>query len=146
MNAQLARRRANALHEARKWLGTPYQHQAGLCQVGCDCLGLVRGVWQALYGSEPVVIPAYTPHWAETGAAETLQDAARRFLVEIPYVEAAPGDVLLFRFSARHVAKHCAILSAPERIIHAYWGKSVSETSLTPWWRKRIAGAFQFPQ
>jgi NlpC/P60 family putative phage cell wall peptidase len=146
MKEQLALRRASVLHEARKWLGTPYQHQASLCQIGCDCLGLVRGVWQALYGSEPVAIPAYTPYWAETGSAETLQDAARRFLVEMPFAEAVPGDVLLFRFSARHVAKHCAILSAPERIIHAYWGKNVSETSLTPWWRKRVSGAFQFPQ
>ena len=29
---------------ARSWIGTPYRHQASLKGVGCDCLGLVRGV------------------------------------------------------------------------------------------------------
>ena len=33
--------------EARAWIGTPYRHQASLKGVGCDCLGLVRGVWRA---------------------------------------------------------------------------------------------------
>ncbi len=38
--------------EALSWVGTPYRHQAAQKGVGCDCLGLVRGVWRALYGSE----------------------------------------------------------------------------------------------
>lgn len=29
---------------ARQWLGTPYRHQASVRGVGCDCLGLIRGV------------------------------------------------------------------------------------------------------
>ena len=36
--------------EARRWIGTPYRHQASLIGVGADCLGLVRGVWRNLYG------------------------------------------------------------------------------------------------
>lgn len=39
--------------EARSWIGTPYHHQAALKGVGCDCLGLVRGVWRAVYGADP---------------------------------------------------------------------------------------------
>ncbi len=136
--------RAQVLTEARKWLETPYQHQASLCQVGCDCLGLVRGVWRSIYGSEPFKVPAYNVHWAETGEDETLLLAAKEYLMVLPLAEAMPGDVLLFRFSSHHVAKHCAILSAPQRIIHAYSGHCVSETSLTPWWQRRIAAAFQF--
>jgi NlpC/P60 family putative phage cell wall peptidase len=31
---------------ARGWIGTPYRHQASLKGVGCDCLGLLRGVWR----------------------------------------------------------------------------------------------------
>ena len=30
---------------ARGWLGTPYHHQASMKSVGCDCLGLIRGLW-----------------------------------------------------------------------------------------------------
>ena len=34
--------------EARRWLGTPYLHQASECGVGADCLGLLRGVWRGV--------------------------------------------------------------------------------------------------
>lgn len=40
--------------EARSWIGTSYRHQASVKGVGCDCLGLVRGVWRACLGEEPV--------------------------------------------------------------------------------------------
>lgn len=33
---------------ARSWLGTPYHHQASRKGVGCDCLGLIRGIWREL--------------------------------------------------------------------------------------------------
>ena len=68
---------------ARAWIGTPYRHQGSLNGVGCDCLGLVRGVWRDLYGAEPETAPAYSPDWAETSGAEALADAGRRHLVEV---------------------------------------------------------------
>ena len=37
---------ARALAEARRWIGTPYQHQASVLGAGCDCLGVLRGVWR----------------------------------------------------------------------------------------------------
>ena len=46
---------------ARAWIGTPYQHQASLIHVGCDCLGLVRGVRREVNGPEPEEAPPYTP-------------------------------------------------------------------------------------
>ena len=137
--------RLRVVQEARLWLGTPYQHQASLRGAGCDCLGLVRGIWRALYGQEPAPLPPYSPYWAETGARETLLGAAQAYLRAIERDAAQPGDVLLFRFSPRHLAKHCAVLSAPGRMIHAYWGQCVCETALTPWWRRRLCAAFCFP-
>jgi NlpC/P60 family putative phage cell wall peptidase len=138
-------RRAAALIEARRWIGTPYRHQASCRGGGTDCLGLIRGVWRALYGDEPVTVPAYTPDWAERSGCETLLDAALRHLVEIDHKAAQPGDVLLFRPDLGGPAKHCAILSSPYQIIHAYWGRSVAETSLGGWWRRRIVAGFSFP-
>lgn len=138
--------RARALAEAERWLGTPYQHQASVMGVGCDCLGLVRGVWRALYGEEPQTTPPYTPDWAERGGEETLLAAARRWLVEIPVGEACPGDVLVFRMSAGVPAKHCGILSGVgDRFIHAYWGRAVVESWMGDWWRRRIVSAFTWP-
>lgn len=133
------------LAEARDWIGTPYRHQASAKGAGCDCLGLVRGVWRALYGAEPEAPPAYTPDWAERVGSETLLDAARRHMREVPISDAAPGDVLLFRMHAQAPLKHCAILDQEARIIHAYWGRAVVRSRFAPWWRDRCAAAFSFP-
>src|SRR5688500_3156717 len=130
---------------ARQWLGTPYHHPASLQGVGCDCVGLVRGVWRELHGDEPQALPAYTRDWAEAQARETLLEAARRHLVEIPPAEAQPGDVLIFRWRRTAPAKHCAIRATPATMIHALEGAPVSEVSLSPWWRRHLAGVFAFP-
>lgn len=131
------------LAEAHTWVGTPYQHQASAKGAGCDCLGLVRGVWRAHYGAEPELAPAYTPDWAERHGAETLLEAAHRHMRA--QNAAAPSDVLLFRMHADAPAKHAAILDEGDHIIHAYWGRAVVRSRFAPWWRARCAGAFSFP-
>jgi NlpC/P60 family putative phage cell wall peptidase len=130
---------------ARGWIGTPYRHQASLTGVGCDCLGLVRGVWRDVIGDEPETPPAYAPDWAEATRKETLADAAVRHLVPVATADAAPGDVLLFRWRTHLVAKHAAIMTTPQAMVHAHDGAEVCEVVLSPWWRRRIAFAFRFP-
>lgn len=140
---------AAAATAARAWLGTPYRHQASVKGEGADCLGLVRGVWRELFGAEPETPPPYGPDWAEVEGGETLLEAARRRLIEIPVGRMGVGDVVLFRMAAGCPAKHCAILSdadGPEpRMIHAYWGRSVVESWMGPWWRRRLVAAFRWP-
>ena len=75
---------------ARGWLGTPYHDQASLRGVGCDCLGLARGVWRDLVGAEPQPIPPYSRDWGETGTREVLADGARAMMIEIPLAEIGP--------------------------------------------------------
>lgn len=130
---------------ARGWLGTPYCHQASLKHVGCDCLGLVRGVWRELYGEEPEALPAYTPDWAEAGSRETLAEAGRRHLTAVPVEKFQAGDVLLFRWKPHLPAKHAGIAASPTSMIHAQDGARVSEVPLSSWWLRRIAYAFRFP-
>ena len=131
--------------EARSWIGTPYRHQASLKGVGCDCLGLVRGVWRSLLGAEPERAPPYSRDWAEAAGEETLAQAARAHLSEIEPSEFALGDVLLFRYRARYPAKHAAIVTAPDTMVHAHDGAAVAEVAIAPWWRRRLAYAFRFP-
>lgn len=147
--------RIQIIDAARSWLGTPYVHQASAKGAGCDCLGLIRGVWRTLYGAEPEMPPAYTPDWNErrwraAGGEEALLDAARRNMTERVFALGAPktfepGDVLIFRVSADGPAKHCGIATAPDRFIHAYAGRSVLEGHCSRWWRARLAGVFCFP-
>ncbi len=137
--------RAAIVAETRTWIGTPYMHQASVKGAGCDCLGLLRGVWRAFYGPEPETPPPYTPDWAELQGRETLLEAARRWLFEIEIGDAAPGDVVLFRMGPDAPMKHVAIVSAPDQIIHAYWGRAVVESRMTPFWRGKLCAAFSFP-
>lgn len=130
---------------ARRWIGTPYMHQAATLGAGCDCLGLVRGVWREVYGLEPETPGPYAPDWAEARGAEDLAEAAGRHLVPIKTGQAVPGDLLLFRWRDGLPAKHAAILSAPDWMIHAHDGAGVTEAALVPWWRRRISHAFRFP-
>ncbi|MCX5576875.1 NlpC/P60 family protein [Kaistia terrae] len=130
---------------AMAWLGTPYRHQASLKGVGCDCLGLVRGVWRELYGDEPEAMPAYTADWAEARGVDTLAEAAGRHMPPVPLDEARTGDLLLFRWRTGLPAKHAAILIAPDSFLHAHDGASVATAALSPWWRRRAAFTFRFP-
>jgi NlpC/P60 family putative phage cell wall peptidase len=131
---------------AQSWLGTPYHDQASLRGVGCDCLGLARGVGREVVGPEPFPIPPYSRDWCEQGETEVLAEGARRMMIEIPHAEAGPGALLLFRMKPRAIAKHVGILTGPDRFIHAYERLGVIEEQLTHSWRRRVAFAFLFPR
>ncbi|MBS0472358.1 MAG: C40 family peptidase [Proteobacteria bacterium] len=133
---------------SRTWIGTPYIHQASAKGAGCDCLGLLRGVWRELHGSEPETPPPYTPDWAEAAGRETLYMACRRHLIEIDLATLDPGDVALFRMARSGPAKHCGVVaekSGALTLIHARQNRSVCEESFTSFWRRHLAYAFRFP-
>jgi len=44
------------------------------------------------------------------------------------------------------VAKHCGIVTVPDRFIHAYERTGVVEVPLDQAWRRRVAFAFLFPE
>ncbi|WHA40409.1 NlpC/P60 family protein [Agrobacterium larrymoorei] len=135
------------LARAQEWIGTPYRHQASLKGIGCDCLGLVRGVWREIYGQEPELPPPYARDWAERGSEDRLMLAAERHFQPIESMaEALPGDLLLFRWQADCAAKHAGILAGADHFIHAYEQAAVLRSALVPSWRRRIAGIFRFPE
>ena len=67
---------------ARRWIGTPYRHQASRIRVGADCLGLVRGVFEEVMGRENAAEPEL-----ELNAQDVKEDHARLG------IEAAQGFV-----------------------------------------------------
>lgn len=143
MQEQQARR---VIAHARGWIGTPYQHQASLKGVGCDCLGLVRGVWREIYGDEPEGIPPYSPDWAEAGKTDALLAAAERhFLASDGSAKPQTGALLLFRWRKEALTKHVGILTTGDHFIHAHDGACVSEVAFSPWWQRHLAAHFLFP-
>ncbi|WP_323764907.1 NlpC/P60 family protein [Marinovum sp.] len=133
---------------ARGWIGTPYLHQTSVRGAGCDCLGLLRGVWREVMGAEPEPAPAYSRDWSEPQGEERLWQAARRHL-RGRSGPPAPGDVLLFRMRAGAVAKHLGLqarVGAGASFIHSYSGHGVIESPLSTPWARRIVARFAFPE
>ncbi len=133
---------------ARDWIGTPYVHQASRKGVGCDCLGLVRGLWREMLDAEPVAVPPYTQDWSEAAGEERLWLAASTYLREKPLGERAPGDVALLRMREGSVAKHLGILATRDgmpSLIHAYARRGVVESAMVGPWSRRIVAVFAFP-
>lgn len=122
---------------ARLWLGTPYRHRAATLGAGCDCLGLLRGVF-GVAGE----LPIYSARWRDDDGRQELAALARRFLRPAP--GPAAGLVALFRLGATAWPRHCGIFVGPDRFIHAQEGLGVVEASLGDGWRRRLAGSFSF--
>lgn len=140
----MSEQRAALVAEARGWIGTPYRHQASVKGAGCDCLGLIRGLWRGRHGAEPETLPAYGPDWAECRGDEALWQALARHLRSADSAE-QPGDIVLFRMRAGAVAKHLGVLSEAgpsPRFIHAYSGHGVVESPLSRPWARRIVARF----
>lgn len=134
--------------EARDWIGTPYRHQASIKGAGTDCLGLLRGIWRSVLGTEPEPVPPYTEDWAEPSRREVLFEAAERWLLRKSIAETARGDVLLFRMRDGGIAKHLGIQAETHPkagFIHAYTGHGVIESPLSLPWQRRIVARFRFP-
>lgn len=136
--------RQQIIDEAMSWIGTRYMNQHSVKGAGCDCLGLIRGVWREVIGPEPEQPPAYSPSWAEVGDEEYMLDAAARHMRRVSVAQ--PGDVMVFRMRRNMVAKHCAIRVSETHMIHAYQGVGRVECSpMVGYWSRRLVASFEYP-
>ncbi|KZL20986.1 hypothetical protein PsAD2_00978 [Pseudovibrio axinellae] len=138
--------RQDIITEARDWIGTPYQHQASRKGAGCDCLGLIRGLFRLLHNNEPQVPVDYAPEWAELNGEDQLLNAAHRYLHQVqgPLQAPKPAELVLFRWAPQSPCKHLGLMSTRDHFIHAYEAVGVVESPMVPMWRRKIAGRFSF--
>lgn len=136
------------VEQARSWVGTPFRHRASCRGAGADCLGLLRGVWRALYGAEPWHVPAYQNDWTISGGATDLREALRNFFVESSIKTDACGKILMFRMRWNGPPQHLGISALADTgpgFVHAYQPHGVVESALTDAWRRRVIATFSFP-
>jgi NlpC/P60 family putative phage cell wall peptidase len=134
--------------EARSWLKTPYHRHASLKGVGCDCLGLHRGIG-TVFGivfqeaSHEVADILRAPQWFLHLQEEYFLDvfATCPALEPVPLDAVRPGDALLFGFGD-HPCSHAGVLTTPARFVHALYGKEVREDPLVPHWSPFLRAAF----
>ena len=126
--------------EARRWLGTPYQHQARVLGVGVDCAGLIIGVARNL----DILDVDYT------GYGRTPHEGRLRATVEAHLLRTdqwSAGCVLLMGFLVGPSdEQHLGILTGDDTIIHAYAhaGECV-EHRYSSAWRARTRGLYRYP-
>jgi NlpC/P60 family putative phage cell wall peptidase len=133
--------------EARSWLGTPWQHQAALKGVGCDCTGLVRGVI-SMFRALPAELLRVS--YARTPDGVTLLRLCREHLLEVPVAAMEPGDVLALRYTdhPQHLGFVGDYVHGGATLIHALDQRGrvpgrVVEHRLDATWRARIVAVFR---
>jgi NlpC/P60 family putative phage cell wall peptidase len=146
MAAVISVRRELILEEARSWIGTPYHHQASAKGIGCDCVGLVRGIWRELTGADPLPSPpAYAADWGEAADNTRILELGRELMLPRPAIDAEPGDVLAMALRSNRRARHVLILGEHGSVVHALNGAGVVEVPFAGSIRSRIVAAFSFP-
>lgn len=137
--------RNDIVNEAREWIDTPYHHLASLKGVGCDCIGLLRGVWEKLKGELPIQPPVYAQQWYLHQSYSQLIEVLTQTYDFTKGSGFQPGSVLCFSIGGRP-AGHAGIMVDNGRFIHSYMSsKKVVEVSLDSSWRDRVVMILDYP-
>lgn len=146
--------------EARTWINTPYHHQAALKGIGCDCIGLVSGVAEALGLPEAAAWrnDLRFRGYSQTPVPALLLQACDTYLDKITVAQARLGDILLFAHMRQPM--HFGIISQerheemvlcrtptlmPLSVIHSYIPVGrVTENSIDAKWLARVIGAYRY--
>ena len=114
--------------EARRWLGTPYHHNARLLGVGVDCALLPAAVYEAA-GVIEHVDPKYCRDWHLHRSGEQYVDwVIHTGGREITREEADTGDLVLWRWG--RTFSHGAIIVDRPNVIHAWLGLGVTQDNM----------------
>lgn len=132
--------------EARRWVGTPYRHQAAVIGAGCDCVGLIRGVGLA---AGVLTLDRMAVWRRQFGAYSRLPNPARmaqgmrEFLMPLTG-DPETGDIIWLAWR-RDLPMHLAICTG-DTMIHSYSDIGrVVEHGLTAEWRNRIHSIWSYP-
>ena len=111
--------RKQVAEEARRWIGTPHHHHAFRKGVGCDCIGLIRGIGDATkafeYDASSFRVRQFRGYSRQPNP-RVMYAALQEFLTKIDKREAGVGDILWFRLLE---PQHLGILIEPGIVVHA---------------------------
>jgi NlpC/P60 family putative phage cell wall peptidase len=132
--------RTEVIAEARRWIGTPYQHQARCLGAGVDCGGLVLEVARALD-----VFHAEYSDYGQLPHKGLIRALCDRHLERID--EAEPGCVLLIAFlPGPGQEQHLAIMTDTGTIVHAYANVGACvEHRYSKAWQARVRQFYRYP-
>ena len=109
--------------EAWEWVGTPYRGWSRAKRWGCDCIGLVAGVFiKAGYisgeGAIASIPKSYSLQHGQHEETTEYVDGILKFMDEIKEHEALPGDVVMFKIVNSKAFAHSGIVVKWPMVIH----------------------------
>lgn len=126
-----------AIEAARACIGTPFHHQGRVPGVGLDCIGLVVVAARAA-GINVRDQQDYSPR---PDGNKLIEAIAAHGAVKVDAV--LPADILLFRYDGQ--PQHVALATSENSMVHAFAPAGrVVETSIGPYWRRRLLGIYRF--
>jgi NlpC/P60 family putative phage cell wall peptidase len=139
---------APVVAEALSWCGTPFHPAAAVKGAGCDCYGLLIGVWEAVTRQKAPPLPCvYQPERTILRRVQTEMLAHLHGLATpIPVAATDVGDVLLFA-PDRTTIVHCGLLTSPDRFVHSLsegGAGRVQETRLSARWQAWHVETYRF--
>jgi hypothetical protein len=143
--------RAQIFGKAREYVGTPFDHQKRVKQLGIDCVGLALCVGHDLgimgRDGKPI-LPTDYPAYSSQPAGTLMLTICKQRLAQKKHSEMKPGDVVAMRMPVDPV--HLGIVSeigGVLHLIHAYNTPSnprCVEHVIDARWRRRIVGVFEY--
>lgn len=131
--------------EARSWVGTPYKDGHSLKGIGCDCVGLLEGLWLSIKGGVPDEERRTARDW-HIMEPNALSDVANRYLTKIDDPE--PGALVVLSYGRSGAANHCGVLGE-NTLIHASNARAlgrgrVVEVPFSEPLKRRVFGYWRF--
>lgn len=104
--------------QAETWIGVPFVWQ-GRVRAGCDCKGLVAGVFAELDRPEAQSVAALAGDYGDRVPTARLRAGLAELFDEV--IDRRPGDLLLCKLkgAAQHIALAAPTALRPDRAIEA---------------------------
>lgn len=132
--------RAQIVEEARRWLGTPYQHKGRILGRAADCAApIICTAWALGFKYEESLDYGRVPN------PNRMREELERNMERIALSDIGDSDVLHMSWKQR---PHHLAIKTPVGILHAYNlidPPRVVEHTLSQDWINRIRGAYRFP-
>lgn len=128
--------RAAVVAEARRWLGTPYHHNAAILGSGVDCARIILEAFAGAGLEERFDVGKYNHDWHLHRSEEKYLEVVERYMTRIeadetplqfrsPPLLLSPADVIVFRMG--RTFSHGAIVTEWPWIIHSYFPSRMVE-------------------
>jgi NlpC/P60 family putative phage cell wall peptidase len=140
--------------QARTWIGTKFHHQGRLKKNfqhsgGCDCIGLLIGVFQELNIDFNSRFNGFIDktNYSRLVTDAILVSATEKFFVKKNLSDISCGDIALFSFSNKFSPQHVGIIGENKgsfTVIHAYLQVGfVVEHILDDYWKQHLYGLYE---